>query len=512
MTTAKLWLAAFAAGLVFAVRARADEPLAGIDAYIEAAMAKWQVPALSIAVVKDGEVVLARGYGAREVDTSERVSEKTVFRLASISKTFTAASAALLVDEGKLAWDEPVKKTVPAFELYDPYLTEHTSLRDLLSHRVGLETGDIVARRGDLTREEILGRLKHLRPYSPFRGKFKYSNLMYVAAGEAVARASGQSWEDFVTRRLLEPLGMRSTTPTFARLESKNLAVAYRNHDGKLQAVRTAPIIDAVAPAGSVHSTAEDMAQWLKFWLAEGEHDGRRLLQRETVREMLAMHSVSPVSRRDDSNVYAARFHGWGLGWSVLDYRGQKIHTHAGGSGTFIGLEPESGIGVVVLTNLEFTNLGGMLMYDVFDAYRLAPEQAFSRKRWPQWLAADEPPEITGDKARAKLERTRKLGTGPSVPLAKLAGKYRCNLYGEIEVSERDGQLWLKLGVNPAVKLAHFENDAFISPSPEADAPWFDWLLRFRITADGRSDALDIERVGWDEPMPRFDRTGDANR
>jgi CubicO group peptidase (beta-lactamase class C family) len=498
-----------AVAFVAAQTAMAGEIPPGLDAYVEAARTKWQVPALSIAVVKDGQTVLVRGYGLRDQRESEPVDGRTVFRLASISKTFTAATAGLLVDEGKLAWDDPIKRHIPAFELREPYLTEHVSLRDCLSHRVGLETGDIVVRRGDLTREEILSRLKFLQPYSPFRGKYKYSNLMYVAAGEAVARVSGESWEEFVTRRLLTPLEMRDTTPNFAGLRSNNLATAYRLHDGKLQAVTTAPIIDAVAPAGSMHSSAEDMAKWLKLWLAEGQAGGQRFLGRDTVREMLAMHSASPVTRGDGSNIYAAKFYGWGLGWSVLDYRGRKIHTHAGGSGTFIGFMPEEGIGVVVLTNLEFTNLGGMLMYDVFDAYLLGPEHAWSREKWPQWLAADEPPEITGDKARAKLDTSRKPGTKPSVPPEKLAGAYRSELYGDIEVLHADGKLQLKLGVNPAVDLTHWQDDAFISPSPEADAPWFDWLLKFRIT-DGQCSALDIERVGWDEPMPLFRRVAAA--
>jgi hypothetical protein len=254
-----------------------------------------------------------------------------------------------------------------------------------------------------------------------------------------------------------------------------------------------------------MHSSAEDMAQWLRLWLGEGQLDGRTILKRETVREMLAMHSATPLTRPRGDNVYAARFFGWGLGWSVLDYRGRRLHTHAGGSGTFIGLMPEEGIGVVALTNLEFTNLGGMLMYDVIDAYLLEPDRAFTREKWPQWLSTDEPPEITGDKARAKLDATRKAGTAPTAPLAALAGTYRCDLYGEIELAEREGRLWLRLGSNPPAALDHWQEDAFVSPSPEADAPWFDWLLRFRV-AEGKCDALDIERIGWDEPMPTFRR------
>ena len=160
-----------------------------------------------------------------------------------------------------------------------------------------------------------------------------------------------------------------------------------------------------------------------------------------------------------------------------------------------------------MLTNLEFTNLGGMLMYDVFDAYLLGPERAWSRENWPTWLAADEPPETTGNKARAKLDAVRKSGTKPALPLASYAGTYGCDLYGVIEVQSSEAGLSLKLGSNPAVKLDHWQDDTFISPAPEADAPWFDWLLKFHAAA-GQSNAVDIERLGWDEPMPTFRRAG----
>jgi hypothetical protein len=218
------------------------------------------------------------------------------------------------------------------------------------------------------------------------------------------------------------------------------------------------------------------------------------------------------VTGEADGNVYAAKFYGWGLGWSVLDYRGRKIHTHAGASGTFVALLPEEGVGVAVLTNLAFTNLGGMLTYDVFDAYLLGPGKAWGRKNWPFWQKSDEPPEVTGDKAREKLERTRKAGTAPSTGLKNLAGTYRSDLYGEIEVRHEKGGLWLRLGVNPAVALRHWQDDSFLSPSPEADAPWFDWLLRFRVGPGGVAESLDIDRVGWDEPMPRFQRVQPPGR
>lgn len=492
-------------GIACSMTVRADDRFIGMDAYVEAAMEKWQVPAVSIAVVKDGEVAMVRGYGVREIGKDDAVDGQTVFRLASISKTFTAASVALLIDEGKLDWDDQVKQHLPAFELTDPYMTANTTLRDLLCHRVGLETGDILARRGDLTKDEILSRLKHLQPMYPFRSKYKYSNLMYVVAGEVAGRVSHQPWLDFVQRRVFGPLGMQSTVPTFDRIRTENLAAGYRLHDGRIQLATTVPGIDSVAAAGSVSSNAQDMAQWLKLWLAEGKHSGKQMLAPETVREMLAMHCAIPVTGTNEGNIYAAKFYGWGLGWSVLDYRGRKIHTHGGGSGTFMGFMPQEGIGVVVLANLEFTNLSGMLMYDVFDAYLLGPEEAWSRKNWPLWLNVDEPPEITGNKARERLEKNRKAGVMPSTALSKFAGRYRTDLYGEIEVFSEKGRLSLQLGINPAVPLEHWQGNDFMSPSPDA-APWFDWLLRFQVTSAGEVESIEIDRIGWDEPMPVFHR------
>jgi hypothetical protein len=250
------------------------------------------------------------------------------------------------------------------------------------------------------------------------------------------------------------------------------------------------------------------MAQWLKFWLSEGKVGGKRLIEPKTVREMLAMHCAIPVTWTGEGNVYAAKYYGWGLGWSVLDYRGRKIHTHTGGSGTFIAFMPQEQIGVVVLTNMEFTNLSGMLAYDVFDAYLLDAENRWSQKNWPQWLKSDEPPQVTGDKARQKLEQTRKTGTKPPTGLKNLAGKYRSDLYGEIELLFVNDDLSLRLGTNPPVAVKHWQDGSFISPCPIADSPWFDWLIHFRLNPAGIAESLDIDRIGWDEPMPRFQRVG----
>ena len=506
----------FVVGLVLSISIRpclAQDRFDGVDEYIEEAMEQWDVPALSIAVVKDGEVVLIRAYGVREVGKETPVNTETVFRLASISKTFAATTVALLVDEGRMKWDDPVKKHIPSFELADPYLTKNTTLRDLLCHRTGLQSADLLIGRGDVSWEDMQHRLEYLRPVAGFRSKWTYNNLMYAVAGETVAKVSGKPWERYVADHLFEPLDMKSTRPTYASVTSKNRALAYRKtSDGNLAEITTKQFIDSVAPAGAVNSNIIDMAKWLEFWLAEGKIGEAQLLETNTVREMLAMHCAIPVTWKGEGNVYAATFYGWGLGWSVLDYRGKKIHTHGGASGAWIGFMPDESIGVVVLTNLETNNLSGMLMYDVFDTYLLGPKQAWDRTKWEKfWLKADEPPVMTGHKARRKAEESRKKGTKPSLGLHRFAGAYRCELYGAIDVLHQKGDLALRIGANPVVPLIHWQDDSFVADTPEADAPWYDWLLRFQVL-NGKVQSIEIDRLGDDEPMPRFEPVKDTSK
>src|SRR5262245_9848125 len=275
--------------------ARGADPLAGIDAYIEEAMARWEVPGLAIAVVKDGDLVIARGYGVCEIGSDRRVSQDTVFSIASCTKSFTAACIGMLVDEGKLQWDDPVKKHLPDFAVADPYVSEHVTIRDLLCHRTGLVRGDLLFVKGDFSAGEILSRAQFLEQAAPFRTKFTYNNVMYGVLGRIVAEKSGKTWETFVTERIIEPLGMRSTTVARMALPADRRAARHRTYDGKVQPLRTPIHDDLLAPAGAIHSSVVDMATWLKFHLRDGEHDGRRLITADTMREMHALHHSIPV-------------------------------------------------------------------------------------------------------------------------------------------------------------------------------------------------------------------------
>ncbi len=314
--------------------ARGADRFAGMDPYIREAMQKWEIPGLAIAVVKDGELVLARGYGICELGKDRKVTKDTVFPIASCTKSFTAACVAMLVEEGKLGWDDPVAKHLPGFELSDPYLTKHVTLRDMLCHRIGLPWAELLS--GDS--REVLRRIKYIEPIADFRTRFTYSNAMYVVAGEVVAHASGQPWEQFVAERIFKPLHMVSTTVSVTDVEADRLALRHWNSDEGIVARPLAR--DPVRADGGIHSTVVDLAQWVKLQLAEGQSEGRRLLSEKTVREMHALQFSSPVTAQP-RNIYTARFYGTGLGWQVLDYRGRKVIRHGGGWGAWVAMIPE---------------------------------------------------------------------------------------------------------------------------------------------------------------------------
>jgi CubicO group peptidase (beta-lactamase class C family) len=473
--------------------ARADDRFAGLDPYVRDAMGTWGVPGLALAVVKDGEIVLMRGYGISEIGGDRAVDADTVFTIASCSKAFTAAAAGLLVEEGKLRWDDPVIQHLPEFELADRHLTEHVTLRDLLCHRTGLRRADLLGDGTGFDAEEILRRLKYLEPVAEIRTRFVYNNHMYTALNEVVARVSGQPWERFVAERLFRPLAMSSTTAVLSEVPADRLARRHWRSDAGIVA-RPAPRV-----AEGIYSTAGDMARWLQFQLGEGTYDRGRLLKPETVREMHALQFSIPIRSRPPGNVYAARFYGTGLGWFVQDYRGRKVVLHGGAWGAMVGMIPEERLGVVVLSNLDLESLPALLMYDVFDAYLVGPDAAWNRDRWDATWLRNEPPGSAyrpRDEARARLEEARRTGTKPSLPLVKYAATFESTLYGSLAVRHEAGQLSVTFG-EFATEMSHWEGDSFYVRAPTRLT--FDWLLRFALSPDGEVTSVTVRHVGWDE-------------
>ncbi len=476
-------------------KAIAMDRFAGMDAYIRAAMHKWEVPGLAIAVVKDGEVVAARGYGVCELGTNREVTKDTLFPIASCDKSFTAAAVGILVDEGKLDWDDPVAKHLPEFQLADPYLTSHATLRDVLCHRTGLPWAELLSFQSDFDRREFLARIKYIEPIADLRTKFTYSNAMYVVAGEVVSSVSGQPWDRFLADRIIKPLNMNSTTASIVDVEPSRLARRHWRSDAGI--VARPDSMDAPGAAGGIHSTVVDLSQWIKLHLAEGKYGDRRLLAETTVREMHAMQFSIPVTARP-AHIYAARLYGTGLGWFVQDYRGRKVIRHGGGWGAMVAMIPEENLGVVVLSNLDVESLAGMLLYDVFDAYLVGPELAWDRTKWEIWLRNEGPGYAyrPRDEARARLEQARVPGTQPSQTLAQYAGTYESPLNGRLLVQLDDGRLLVKFG-QWTTEMSHWEGDAFYVRAPTRLT--FDWLLTFDVSDKGTVDRVIVKHVGWDK-------------
>jgi CubicO group peptidase (beta-lactamase class C family) len=473
-----------------------EGPLKGLDEYVQQAMKEWEVPGLALAVVKDDAVVLARGYGVRKLGEAAAVDERTLFAIASCSKAFTAAALAMLVEEGKLGWDDPVTKHLPKFQMPAPYVTREMTVRDLLCHRSGLPRHDLLwLANPTLGRDEILGRLRHARPNSSFRSKFGYQNILFLAAGQVVPAVTGKSWDDFVKERVFTPLGMSASNTSVKALRGAgNVACPHEKVEGKLQPVPYRDI-DNVAPAGSINSNAADMARWVRLQLGKGTFQERRLLRAASVKEMhtpeVFIRETDPLARFFPE----ARFLSYGLGWFVVDYRGRTLVTHGGsldGMNCSVTLVPQEKLGVVVLTNRRPNQLMIALTRRVIDAYRGEPARDWSAELLKSARKLEE-----GQKAaQARREKERVRGTRPSLPLEDYAGTYRDELYGEVRVSREKEALLLRLGTGLAGELEHWHYDTF-------RVAWKDRLLgkalvTFVLDARGKVAEVKVAQAGED--------------
>ncbi|HEX7091877.1 MAG TPA: serine hydrolase [Longimicrobiales bacterium] len=439
-----------------AARVRSADPLAGLGAYIEQARKDWGIPGLAIAIVRDDSVIFARGYGVREYGRDEPVDEHTLFAIASTTKAFTVAALGMLVDEGVLDWDDPVRKHLPWFELQDPYVTRHVTIRDLLTHRVGVAREDNVWIAGPFERPEILRRVRYLDQVREFREGYSYNNLMYMVAGEVVAAAADTSWDAFVETRLFRPLGMRRTTSRFDVVETRDNVSSSHIRSGDQIIVMDRRDYDALGPAGSIYSSAWEMAQWLRLHLNGGVYEGKRLLEQATLEEM---HTPQVVIRMDSVTrrmFPTQNFAAYGLGWRLQDYHGRKVVQHTGSvnyTRTQIGMIPSEGIGFVAMANLSSSSLQTALMYRVFDLLLGLPERDWSA----EYLALAERSREAGPQRVAAGAEER----GPSLPLDAYAGTYSDSLYGEVTVSLENGRLVLRYSPDYVADLEHWQFDTF---------------------------------------------------
>ncbi len=403
----------------------------------------FEVPGMAVAVVKDGRVVLAKGYGVRKLGEPAPVDAQTLFGIASNTKVFTAAALGLLVEEGKLEWDGPVTRYLPWFQMWDPYVTREMTVRDLLVHRsgLGLGAGDLLLwPESTYSRREIVGRLRFIRPATSFRTAYAYDNMLYIAAGEVIEAVSGLTWEDFISERILKRAGMASSRPRHdASLAGGNVAIPHA-----VLEKGPAPVAidenDNMNAAGGIISCAEDMARWMLVHLGEGAlPDGTRLFSERTGRELATIVTPIPISA-PPAELAAQRmnFNGYALGLRVSDYRGRKVVNHTGGLSGYVSrvfMVPELELGIAVLTNQESSDAYNSVIYAVVDKALGAPPT--------DWVAAylkirAREAATTGE-ALGKAAANRDVSLKPSLPLEAYARTYEDAWYGPIAVTH-DGE------------------------------------------------------------------------
>jgi CubicO group peptidase (beta-lactamase class C family) len=423
------------------------EPYPGLDAYITKAIETWRIPGLSVAIVRNDSVIYTKGFGVLTVGSPTPANERTLFEIGSSSKAFTATLAAMMVSDGKMRWDERLVTYLPDFRMYDAVANEGVTLRDALTHRSGIARGELAWLGSGLNREQVLHRVRFLKPETPFRSRYSYQNMMFLAAGEAEAKVAGTPWENLVTQRIFTPLGMTSTVASSKGLTNKNVATG---HGQDREAAFAQPGFNAenIAPAGAILSNAVDMAQWLRFQLNDGMVAGKRLVSSAALRETHTPQMIVPSgggAAASTDSVPATHFTTYGMGWFIEDYYGALVWQHGGntpGMTAAVGMLPEKHFGVAILTNMQSATLAGVLERYLFDRELGRPMKDLSAEAYTRYVAQRKRADSV-EKAQA-LARTP--NAQPPAPLSAFVGTYSDSLYGDAVVSLKDGKLEMTHG------------------------------------------------------------------
>lgn len=478
-----------------------DEKLREIDDYANTVMTTWKGSGagMAIAIVKDDKMVFGKGYGFRELGKDDKVDENTVFAIASNTKAFTAASLAILVDEKKIAWNDKVSKYLPDFQMYDPWVTSELTIRDLVSHRSGLDTfsGDLLWYDTTYPTDEILRRVRYLKPVSSFRTRFGYQNLMFIAAGRIVEKASGMKWADFVQTRILTPLGMNRTTTSVRDLKD-NYALPHNESGGKLRALPVGYLDDAIG-AVRLNSSVADLSKWIRLQLGRGTFEGKKIFSEAQSWQMWQPNIMIPVSDATMKNSPTKHFNSYGMGWFLFDYQGRKIVNHSGGLDGMLSytvLIPEDNTGFVVLTNSESPEFA-IMMNKILDVMTGAPKHDYNADALARKTAGDK----DDAEERAKEDAERVPNTKPTLALASYAGTYSSQMYGDVTVAEENGKLVMRLGPAPnfVADLEHWHYDTFqIHWRPTVHYNFPRGFVTFTIDKNAKTDQLKIDQPNND--------------
>ena len=497
---------------IFMIPAQAQSPVAppsDLDAYVASSMKTFEVPGMAVAIVKDGKILVAKGYGVRKLGDPTPVDEFTMFGIGSNTKAFTTAALATLVDEGKLSWDDPVYQRLPGFVMYDPYVSHEMTIRDLLTHRSGMGLGE-----GDLlfwphstyTREEIIYKLRFMKPASSFRSHYAYDNLLYMTAGQIIPAVTGISWDDYIRQRIFTPLGMAHSSVTGLK-PTDNVAYPHSRLDGKLQAIHF-EVLDNAGPAGAINSGAADMAKWVQLQLNRGkftngagtEKEGHLFTERRS-REMWSPQTILPTGDPPPGLAgLKTNFADYALGWGLRDYHGRKLVGHTGGVAGFVSrvmLVPEENLGVVILTNAEEGGAFDSILYHVLDHYFGLPPT--------DWIGAFKTLKDQEEKEAAetmkKAEAARSADSKLSLPLERYSGVYTDAWYGPITIRMQNGALVITFDHTPSMigDLQHWQHDTF--KAHWRDHGIEDAFVTFALNLDG---SIDSARMAAVSPLADF--------
>lgn len=473
-----------------------------IDALAERSLKAFNVPGIAVAVIKDGKVIHSKGYGVRSLKTQEKVDENTLFGIASNSKAFTAAALGMLIDEGKLKWDDKVRDYIPEFKLYSPYVSEEFTIRDLLTHRsgLGLGAGDLMffPDSSDFVLKDIIYNLRFLKPVSGFRTKYDYDNNLYIVAGEVVARVSGKSWDDFVEERIMAPLGMTHSAGSFDRLKDKSDVIdAHAPVDGKVQVIARSTVKVGHA-AGGINSSIADLSKWVLLHLAHGKYGdglGKTLFSDQVHEDMWTPQTIIPVR---NPGPYNTHFSAYGLGFGITDVKGYKQVSHTGGLEgmvTQITMIPELNLGIIVLTNQQeggaFTSITNQIKDAYFNITGTDRVTEYSSNRSKSLGAAGK---IT-DSIWNEIKLAQKTGN-VKIDNSLYTGTYKDAWFGEVFISIKNDKLWFDSKRSPKLtgEMFAYKGNSFVvkwrDRSMDADA-----FVNFSLDMEGKASGMKMRAI-----------------
>jgi len=464
------------------------------DTYVENARKSWQAPGIAVALVKDGQVIFKKGYGVRQLGQTAPVDTQTLFACASTTKAMTATCMGMLVDEGKVRWDDPVIRHLPDFQLYDPYVTRELKIRDLFTHNSGVGNADFLWDIMDVSSDEVLRKMAMVKPSYSFRSSFIYQNIFYLAAGKVIEKVSGVPWDKFITERIFKPLGMTRTVPFLKEVKDPNHTAAHFLVRNSITVIDHSSA-DVVGPAGSVWSCADDISKWVLCMLDSSKYAGGRLVKPATWKEMLKPQvMVTPEQFYPTAQLTKPHWTTYGLGWFQHDYKGKKINFHTGSLAGAIAIHaqiPDEKIGIYVFGNYDHVELRHALMYKAFDLFALGGNRDWNA----EFLTLYDGLKKQGEKALKEFEAGRVENTKPSLALTDYAGTYVDPLYGEMEIKVEGDKLVCTINNFIKAKLAHWNYDTFRGPY---EKEWYgNALARFTLNASGKVEGINFEGLGF---------------